>query len=267
MSINKLIAKVNKMMPFEISILNDPVIVSSSKGTITDINKNFTATFGWKRDELVGQNAHQLIPSKFIRKSSHDQKINGYSFGNKSPIIGKARIVPVSSPDDKEILATIKIIPIKFKKEFCFMVLFNVIDFERRFGDFDQEFKELKARLRRLKTCEEFREDRTETSTVVKNIYRLFGKELEAISDFIVENSHSTSVVQMCKHFLLEYPIGKLKCLLKEMESLFDYNTISYLNITCLRIIFPSLVGRVDMHFLNSLKVALYEDKSSEDTS
>ena len=45
MSLNKLIQKVNKMMPFEVSILNDPVAVSSCDGTITDVNQMFTKTF------------------------------------------------------------------------------------------------------------------------------------------------------------------------------------------------------------------------------
>lgn len=264
MSVNKLITKVNKMMPFEVSILNDPVIVASSTGTITDINENFTKSFGWKKDELVGQNAHLLIPSKFIRKNSHDQKLKGYTFGRESPIIGKSRIVPVSTPDDSEILVTIKIIPIRSKREHCFMVLFNVIDFGRRFGDFDVEFKSLTSKLKKLSKSEEFREDRDETRTTTKEVSRLFGKELEVIGDFIVENQHSSRVINMCKHFLMNAPIGKLASLMHEMDRVFNNNHISYINVTCLRIIFPSLVGRVDMHFLNHLKVSLYEDRSDD---
>ena len=266
MSVNKLITKVNKMMPFEVSILNDPVIVASSSGTITDLNDTFTKSFGWKKDELVGQNAHILIPSKFIRKNCHDQKLKGYTFGRPSSIIGKARIVPVSTPDDSEILVNIKIIPIRSKKEHCFMVLFNIIDFGRRFGDFDMEFKSLQSKFRKLSKSEEFREDRVDTSAAVKEVARIFGKELEVIGDFIVENAHSSSVVNMCKHFLLSAPIGKLGSLMQEMDRLFNNNHISYLNVVCLRIVFPSLVGRVDMHFLNQVKISLYEDRS-EDTS
>merc|ERR1711977_424364 len=137
-------------------------------------------------------------------------------------------------------------------------------DFGRRFGDFDLEFKSVQAKFRKLSKSEEFREDRVDTSAAVKEISRIFGKELEVIGDFIVENEHSPRVVNMCKHFLLQQPIGKLDCLMKEMDRLFNNNHISYLNVTCLRIVFPSLVGRVDMHFLNKLKVALYEDRSEE---
>merc|ERR1711977_668460 len=107
---------------------------------------------------------------------------------------------PVSTPDDNEILVTIKIIPIRSKREHCFMVLFNLIDFGRRFGDFDLEFKSVQAKFRKLSKSEEFREDRVDTSAAVKEISRIFGKELEVIGDFIVENEHSPRVVNMCKH-------------------------------------------------------------------
>lgn len=264
MSSAKAIVRVNKMMPFDVSILNDPVIVASSTGIITDINQKFTEFFHWEMDEIVGQNAHQLIPSRFIRKTNHDQKIKGYSFGKSSNIIGKDRIVPVVTPDDQEILAKIKIVPIRSKKEFCFMVLFNVINFERRFGDFTSDFKNLKGKLKRLSDSEEFREDSDETRVVVKDIGRLFDKELEVLGNFIAENTHSDRVVNMTKHFLIGSPIGKLGYLQKEMDAIFDNNHISYLNVVCLRIIFPSLVGKVDMHFLNKIKCALYDDQSSE---
>lgn len=265
MSVSKLISKVNRMMPFEVSILNDPVLVASSTGTITDINEQFTHTFQWAKEELVGQNAHLLIPSKFIRKSDHDHRLKGYVFGRESTIIGKSRIVPVSTPDDLEILVNIKIIPIRSKKEHCFMVLFNVIEFGRRFADFDIEFKSLQSKLKKLAKSEEFREDSAETNSVVKEISRIFGKELETIGDFIVENIHSGRVVNMVKHFLLSAPIGKLNFLMKEMDRQFNNNHISYLNVTCLRIVFPSLAGRdIDVQFLSNLKASLYEDRSEE---
>jgi len=264
---NKLIQKVNKMMPFEVNILNDPVVVASATGTITDLNDAFTQAFMWGKDELVGQNAHLLIPSKFIRKSTHDARLKNYGVGNESPIIGKSRIVPVSTPDDDEVLVNIKIIPIKSKKEHCFMVLFNLIDFSRRFADFDTEFKGLHSKIKKIGKNEEFREDSAESGLIVKDIARIFGKELEVLGDFIVENRTSSSVVNMCKHFLITAPIGKLGVLLKDMDRVFDNNHISYLNVTCLRIVFPSLVGRVDMGFLNRLKISIYEDRSQDGSS
>jgi len=254
------------MMPFEVSILNDPVIVSSHTGVITDINEQFTRVFEWTRDEIIGQNAHLLIPSKFIRKSTHDRRLKGYSFGKDSNIIGKSRIVPVSTPEDEEVIATIKIIPIRSKKEFCFMVLFNKIEFHRRFADFDNDFKSIRTKLKKLKKNEEFREDSLEASQLVKEISRLFAKELEVVEDFIVENAHSESVVSMCKHFLLNIPIGNLARLQREMRKVFDNNNISYLNVICLRIVFPSIIGRTDINTINKLKISLYE-ASDEDTS
>lgn len=264
MSTSKLIAKVNRMMPFEVSILNDPVLVASNSGTITDLNEQFTRVFQWTKEELLGQNAHLLIPSKFIRKSDHDSKLKGYVFGRESPIIGKSRIVPVSTPDDLEILVNIKIIPIRHKKEHCFMVLFNVIEFGRRFADFEIEFKSLQTKLKKLNKSEEFRDDNAETNSVVKEISRLFGKELETIGDFISENSHTSRNASMCKHFLINAPIGKLGTLMKEMDRHFNNNHVSYLNVTCLRIVFPSLANRVDNQSLNAIKQSLYEDRSEE---
>merc|ERR1712188_164830 len=91
------------------------------------------------------------------------------------------------------------------------MVLFDKIDFDRRFYDFAVDFK---------------------------------------------------SVLPMTKHFLLHTPIGNLGSLRKEMEKVFDNNNISFLNICCLRIIFPSILRRVDLPFLNELKLSLYEEES-----
>ena len=265
--IDKSISKVNKMMPFDVSILNDPAVVSSSSGVITNINPSFKTTFGWTHDELVGQNCHLLIPSKFVRKTAHDHKLKGYSFGRESSIIGKSRIVPVATPDDGEVLVNIKIIPIRSKKEFCFMVLFDKIDFGSRFYDFASEFKLITTKIKKISKTEDFRQDSPELSLIVKDISRLFAKELEVIGDFIVENSHSKSVLTMSHHFLLRTPIGNLKHLQKLMEKIFDNNNISYLNICCLRIIFPSILSKIDMTFLNELKASLYEDESDSSSS
>merc|ERR1712108_53480 len=82
-----------------------------------------------------------------------------------------------------------------------------------------------------------------------------FAKELEVIGDFIVENRHSPSVLPMTRHFLLSTPIGNLDHLKRTMERAFDNNNISYLNIICLRIIFPSILGKIDISFLNNLNL------------
>ena len=264
MSSTKEIARVNnRMMPFDISILNDPAAVASGNGTITDINQAFTNAFGWTKEELVGQNCHLLIPSKFVRKTAHDRKLKGYTFGKESPIMGKSRIVPVATPEDGEVLVQIKIIPIKYKKEFCFMSLYDKIDFNRRFYNFSTEFRELREKIKgTVSTKEEFREDDIGPSLIVKDVARLFAKEFEVIGDFIVENCHSPSVLVMSKYFLITQPIGNLEYLQKEMEKTFDNNNISYLNICCLRIIFPSILQRVEMPFINELKQSLYADVS-----
>lgn len=260
---SKSVTKVNKLMPFEVSILNDPAAVASADGYITDINEAFTKTFGWKREELIGQTCHLLIPSKFIRKANHDRKIKEYSFGRDSPIMGKSRIVPISTPEDEEVLVNIKIIPIKHKKEYCFMSLYDKVDFERRFYNFTVEFEGLREKIKNnVKATEEFRQDDAGPSVIVKEVARLFAKELEVIGDFIVENSGSKSVLPMARHFLLRTPIGKLSTLQKEMEKQFDNGHIAYLNICCLRIIFPSILERVELPFLNQLKLSLYKDLS-----
>ena len=266
---SKEIAHVNKMVPFQANMLNDPIVVSSSAGLITDINPQFTLVFGWEREEIVGQNCHLLIPSKFVRKSAHDRKLHSYSFGRDSPIIGKNRIVPVSTPDDKEVLTTIKIIPIKSKKEFCFVSLFNKIDFDHRFFDFSSDYKIVRNKIKKLSKTEDFREESVESSIIVKDISRLFFKEFEVIGDFIAESHLARTVINMAKHFLIGSPIGNLEYLRKDMERIFDNDNASYLNICCLRVIFPSIESRVSSSFLNNLKASLYDgnDESSTGTA
>merc|ERR1712232_964231 len=241
------------MMPFEVSILNDPVAVSSSDGTITDINIAFTNSFGWRHEELVGQNAHLLIPSKFIRKSAHDKNLSGYRFGRDSRIIGKSRIVPVATPDDSEILSTIKIIPIKNKKEHFFMVLFNKIEFNDRFTDHSTDFKNLRAAVKKNGKRETFKEDTIETRSIISDISTLYRKELEVIGDFIIENS------------LINSPIGNLGGLKSLLDRQYD-SIIPYINVLCLRIIFPSIESQVTNELIDTIKHGLY-DGSSEDCS
>ena len=141
------------------------------------------------------------------------------------------------------------------------MVLFNKIDFERRFYDFSAEFTTLTTRIQKISKKEDFRQDSIESSVIVKDVSRLFAKELEVIGDFIVENHNSRSILSMIQHFLLRAPIGNLNFLQRTMEKRFNQN-ISYLNICCLRIIFPSILSKVDMDFLREIKASLYEEES-----
>jgi len=184
--------------------------------------------------------------------------------GKESRIIGKSRIVPVSTPDDNEIIVTIKIIPIKYNKEHCFMVLFNKIEFHDRFLDFGAEFRTLKTKLKKIGKKEEFKEDSAESRVLVGEISMLFRKEFEVIGDFIIENQYSPRVLVMCKHFLIGSPIGKLSYLYKELDRRYGGDTIPYLNICCVRIIFPSVSATIDASFLNNLKSSLYEDYTGD---
>merc|ERR1712137_318328 len=225
---------------------------ASCKGVITDINEEFTKTFHWERDEIVGQNIHILIPSKFIRLSSHDKKVRNYYYGRESRIIGKSRIVPVSTANDEEILVRIQIIPLGDKKDYSFMAILDVINFDRQFFDFPGEFEALRVRMERDPE-EEFREDSPDCRSIVKSIGLLFGEEL--------------SVVRMSKYFLLTSPIGRLGKLKKLMDRVYDNDDISYLNVTCLRLVFPSLVDRIDLTLLNALRTNLYADVHNESGS
>merc|ERR1712137_1063858 len=239
---------------------------ASCKGVITDINEEFTKTFHWQRDEIVGQNIHILIPSKFIRLSSHDKKVRNYYYGRESRIIGKSRIVPVSTANDEEILVRIQIIPLGDKKDYSFMAILDVINFDRQFFDFPGEFENLRVRMERDPE-EEFREDSPDCRSIVKSIGLLFGEELSVVGEFIVQNSHSSSVVRMSKYFLLSSPIGRLGKLKKLMDRVYDNDDISYLNVTCLRLVFPSLVDRIDLTLLNALRTNLYADVHGESGS
>ena len=245
-----------------VDILNTPTVTTSARGVITDINEEFTASFHWQRDEVIGQNIHILIPSKFIRLSHHDAKLKNYYLGRESTIVGKSRIVPVSSANDDEVLSRIQIIPLGDKKDYSFLALLTVMRFNPPFFDFQGEFAELTKRLEAEKN-EDFREDSAACRTVVKSIGTLFRDELAAVGDFIVENAHSDSVHRMSKYFLLSSPIGRLGKLKKLMDRVYNNEDKSYLNVTCLRLIFPSLINRVPMGLLNDLRNKLYDINES----
>merc|ERR1712110_136197 len=249
-----------------VHILNCPVLTTNVRGGITDINEHFTAAFKWLPGEVIGQNIHILIPSKFIRLSHHDAKMKNYYFGRESRIIGRSRIVPILSANDDEVLVRIQIIPLGDKKDFSFMAILNLLRFTPPFFDFQTDFNDLQHRLE-ADPNEDFREDSANCKIVVKMIGTLFRDELAAVGDFIVENAHSESVQRMSKYFLLTAPIGRLSKLKKLMDRIFDNDDISYLNVTCLRLVFPNLVHRVDLTLVNELRNNLYSLSSGETSS
>merc|ERR1712137_282627 len=160
------------------------------------------------------------------------------------------------------VLSRIQIIPLGDKKDFSFMALLTVIKFTPAFFNFQTEFEDLHRRLKEDKT-EDFREDSPGCKAIVKIIGTLFRDELSAVGEFIVENAHSESVHRMSKYFLLISPIGNLSKLKKLMDRVFNNDDKTYLNVTCLRLIFPSLVARVPMSLLNDLRDKLYDINES----
>jgi len=67
----------------------DPVITIDSSGRIRSASNSVEKVFGWRSDELIGQNVNVLMPEP--HHSRHDQYLSSYRKTLKTSIVGRTR--------------------------------------------------------------------------------------------------------------------------------------------------------------------------------
>jgi hypothetical protein len=259
--------KARKLLPFSINILNDPALIVDHDGTIIKVNEAFAHNYKWKTMELVGQDIHIIIPSKFIRKHSHDKLMLRYKYGAQSDIIGKIRIVPIMKPDDNEAISTIQIVPIKYKKKHAFLALTKPIIFDSGLYNKKLEWEKLKRQLMNIDRDYTFDTGNSRNRKVISNVKKIFGSEISILVKFCIENKDTIRIRPMFKHFVLEKPIGDLNILKDLMWRYYTLPEIAYLSLLFHNIMVPMLENSIDDSVIETLSSELSEKISFGDSS
>ncbi len=83
----------------------DAIITINDKGIISSVNRAAERIFGWRSDELVGNNVKMLVPEP--HHSAHDSYIGNYTGGGQPKIIGKEREIEAQHKDGHTFPATL----------------------------------------------------------------------------------------------------------------------------------------------------------------
>jgi len=83
----------------------DAIITINDKGIISSVNRAAERIFGWRSDELIGNNVKILVPEP--HRSAHDSYIGNYIGGGQPKIIGKEREVDALHKDGHTFPATL----------------------------------------------------------------------------------------------------------------------------------------------------------------
>jgi len=67
------------------------IVTSDKSGRILTANQKFCETFGWKRNELIGQNVAILMPRTYAQQ--HDSYIGRYNTTHAPKVVDKSRLV------------------------------------------------------------------------------------------------------------------------------------------------------------------------------
>ncbi|MDZ4779363.1 MAG: EAL domain-containing protein [Planctomycetia bacterium] len=105
----------------------DPMITVDSQGIVQAASKSVETVFGWKPDELIGQNIKVVIPEPY--RSEHDGYLSRYRQTGTSKLLGQSRELTASRRDGTEFpcLVTLWKVDVPEQSEPLFMGLLRDI--------------------------------------------------------------------------------------------------------------------------------------------
>ena len=95
-----------------------PVIVVDHEGTIMHINQMFEKTWGWPKEELIGQTLATIIPGNL--KDAHNMGFSRFLLTGKPTILNQVLELVIVSADGKEVPAEHFIIAEKIDNKWVF---------------------------------------------------------------------------------------------------------------------------------------------------
>ena len=99
----------------------DPMITIDSYGMVQGASHSVETVFGWKREELVGQNVNVLMPEPY--RSEHDGHLSRYRNTDESSVLGASRELEAMRRDGTTFpcVVTLWKVDLPNQSESCFM--------------------------------------------------------------------------------------------------------------------------------------------------
>ncbi|PPD33570.1 MAG: hypothetical protein CTY19_07420 [Methylomonas sp.] len=101
-----------------LSTVASAIVTIDKHGNITNFNQAAERIFGYRRDELMGQNVSRLMPEAIA--NAHDGYLNRFLQTGQTHIIGKRREVEALHKDGKTFPAMLRINPMHIDNEIFF---------------------------------------------------------------------------------------------------------------------------------------------------
>eukprot|EP00178_Gracilaria_changii_P008509 TRINITY_DN25803_c0_g1_i1.p1 TRINITY_DN25803_c0_g1~~TRINITY_DN25803_c0_g1_i1.p1 ORF type:complete len:297 (-),score=34.93 TRINITY_DN25803_c0_g1_i1:81-842(-) len=240
----------------------------SPKGVITNANDPFLKQLKFSREECLNQNVHILIPSKFMKKSTHEKLVGRYTYGKQSTIVGSIRTLPCKNGDDEDLFMNLQIVPFLLSEktgDFHFVAFFHEIPVNRVF-DLDKAQEAILNSFKGVTDDELFREENDRVNDVLVNVKIFLNWEINLLSAFIQQNKSNKRLSEMIRFIVLSSDLGKISKVRLAFTKKFKSWEVAYLNCFILRIMFPILLNNFKGigSTLESLKERLYEAHSDE---
>jgi PAS domain S-box-containing protein len=108
----------------------DGIITINAQGVIDSVNPEVTRLFGYRHDELIGQNVRILMPAPETER--HDQYIASYLKTSEAPVIGSGREVAGRRKDGSEFPLSLSIGEFELEGEHLFTLILRDISERKR---------------------------------------------------------------------------------------------------------------------------------------
>jgi PAS domain S-box-containing protein len=108
----------------------DGIITINAQGVIDSVNPEVTRLFGYRHDELIGQNVRILMPAPETER--HDQYIARYLKTTEAPVIGIGREVAGRRKDGSEFPLSLSIGEFELEGEHLFTLILRDISERKR---------------------------------------------------------------------------------------------------------------------------------------
>lgn len=105
----------------------DSLVVINATGTIVEVNSSLLSTFGYKRDEVIGNKVDMLMPHSIAIEHKH--YLSNYFMTKNKKVIGKRRVFAAINKDGKEFPVELNVTEMNVSGETFFTgVIHNLSD-------------------------------------------------------------------------------------------------------------------------------------------
>jgi PAS domain S-box-containing protein len=126
---NRMTDSLHRLQTISDNVL-EAIITIDIEATITSCNRLVEDLFGWRPEELVGQNVKVLCPEPY--RSEHDDYVRSYVSGGPPKIIGSDREVVACRRDGSQFTAEISVSEVRLENQRMFIGVLRDISERKR---------------------------------------------------------------------------------------------------------------------------------------